>query len=197
MPYARSGSGYREAEAKLEAGRCLQCECMECVKVCVYLERFKSYPKRYIRQIYNNETILIGSHGADEQAHQFVQPLRPLRRGLSQRPFHGPGLHGREGESCKEEQDAPFGPRLCPQDMRSGNSEKSALSRHEPGKDRSAYVFFPGCQLGAMNPDHVTAVICLSPRTPARGRGAHVAVLRSAWPMGGHVRTSSRSPLQS
>ncbi|MGD0232281.1 MAG: pyridine nucleotide-disulfide oxidoreductase/dicluster-binding protein, partial [Syntrophorhabdales bacterium] len=41
------------------------------------------------------------------------------------------------------------------EDMRSSNSEKSALALHEPGRDQSAFVFFAGCQLGAAYPDHI------------------------------------------
>ncbi len=61
---ADSAAGYSAEEAVEEAKRCLQCECMECVKVCEFLAGFKGYPKKYIRQIYNNLSIVMGQrHG--------------------------------------------------------------------------------------------------------------------------------------
>ena len=130
---------------------------MECVKVCVYLERFKSYPKRYIRQIYNNETILIGSHGETNRLINscslcglcgVVCPndvcMAPIcmegRTGLIKRGKMPPSAH-----------DFALG------DMESSNSEKSALALPDPGKETSAYLFFPGCQLTAASPDHVVS----------------------------------------
>ena len=38
----------------------IQCECMECVKVCLYLDRYKGYPKKYARQVFNNEYVMFG-----------------------------------------------------------------------------------------------------------------------------------------
>ena len=40
----------------------MHCECLECVKVCEYLAHYKSYPKRYIRELYNNYCIVLGMH---------------------------------------------------------------------------------------------------------------------------------------
>ena len=57
--------GYTASEAHAEAGRCLQCECLECVKACEYLQAFGSYPKKYLREIYNNEAIVMGSRLAN------------------------------------------------------------------------------------------------------------------------------------
>jgi heterodisulfide reductase subunit B len=42
-------------------------------------------------------------------------------------------------------------------DMLSSNSDKAALTLHEPGKFKSEFVFFPGCQLSAVYPEHVIA----------------------------------------
>ena len=39
--------GYTREEAVAEAKRCLQCECLECVKVCAYLEAFGAHPGLY------------------------------------------------------------------------------------------------------------------------------------------------------
>ena len=47
VPMADS-AGYTPEEAQAEAGRCIQCECMECVKNCLYLEHFKG-PSQKIR----------------------------------------------------------------------------------------------------------------------------------------------------
>lgn len=148
-------AGYNEAEAMSEAGRCIQCQCLECVKSCRYLERFKSYPKTYIRQIYNNEAILIGSHGLTNKLinscslcglcevvcpnHLSMAPVcLEGRMNLVQRNKMPPSAHD-----------------FALEEMRAANSEKSVISCHEPGRDRSAYAFFPGCQMGATYPDHV------------------------------------------
>jgi len=39
---------------------------MECVKVCPYLERFGAYPRKYAREIYNNESIVMGVRQANK-----------------------------------------------------------------------------------------------------------------------------------
>ena len=61
---ARTNS-YSKEEAQQEAARCIPCQCLECVKVCSYLEEYGSYPKSYVRQIYNNECIVMGVRKAN------------------------------------------------------------------------------------------------------------------------------------
>ena len=58
-------TGYSEGEALAEAERCLQCQCLECVKVCAYLEQFGAYPRRYVREIYNKESLVLGERKAN------------------------------------------------------------------------------------------------------------------------------------
>jgi glutamate synthase (NADPH) small chain len=162
LPAARetmkeSDAGYDDAEAVREASRCIQCECMECVKACLYLERFKSYPKRYVRQIGNDETIVMGSHG---QTIKLVNSCSlcglcklVCPNDLSMAKIC---MEGRES-LVKRGKMAPSAHDFALTDMASSNSEKAALASHEPGKSASAYAFFPGCQMGATRPDHVIA----------------------------------------
>ncbi len=63
----RPGAGLH-APARGAAGsdaRCFHCQCLECVQHCVYLEDYGAYPKGYIREIYNNEAIVMGAHQAN------------------------------------------------------------------------------------------------------------------------------------
>ncbi|HBC92997.1 MAG TPA: amine oxidase, partial [Pelotomaculum sp.] len=60
-----SAGGYTQEEAAQEAGRCMSCECMECVKACEYLKHYGSYPRTYAREIYNNLSIAMGIHRAN------------------------------------------------------------------------------------------------------------------------------------
>ncbi len=57
---AGPGIGYSEDEATQEAARCLQCQCLECVKACEYLQHFKEYPGACIRKVTKNITSLPG-----------------------------------------------------------------------------------------------------------------------------------------
>src|SRR5208283_2650568 len=50
---------------------------------------------------------------------------------------------------------APSAHDLALADMLSSSSDKASLALHEPGKEVSAYAFFPGCQMAAIHPEHV------------------------------------------
>jgi Fe-S oxidoreductase len=149
--------GYSDVEAREEAGRCLQCECMECVKVCLFLERFKSYPKRYVRQIKNDETMVLGSHG---QTIKLVNSCSlcdlcavvcPHDLSMAQACMEGRRSLLKRGKMPPSPHD------LALNDMLSSNSDKASLALHEPGKLKSKFAFFPGCQMSAIYPEHVMA----------------------------------------
>lgn len=149
--------GYSGEEAMRESQRCLQCQCLECVKVCVYLEKFGAYPKKYAREIYNNESIVIGAHQSNKLINscslcslcQMVCPedfaMQDLclqaRRNMVQRGKMPPSAH-----------------EFALLDMAFSRSERFTLARHEPGRSSSAQAFFPGCQLSGSAPDKVSTV---------------------------------------
>jgi len=146
--------GYSLNEACVEAARCLQCECMECVKICEYLDQFKGYPKKYVRQIYNNLSIVMGQrHG-----NKFINScsLCGLCKEVCPESLH-------MGEVCKAARYTMVGQGKMPpsahefalRDMSFSNSGKAALARHQPGMASSAYLFFPGCQLSGSSPEQV------------------------------------------
>jgi glutamate synthase (NADPH) small chain len=154
---ADAGGGYSAAEAVAEAGRCLRCECLECVKVCAYLERFGAYPRKYVREIYNNESIVMGVHQANKLVNSCslcglcervcpedfaVQDLcLTSRRSMVQRGKMPPSAH-----------------EFALQDMRFSTGERFRLARHAPGRVESVRAFFPGCQLCASSPGMVERV---------------------------------------
>lgn len=142
---------YDEGNGKSEAGRCLQCECMECVKNCEYLKHFGAYPKTYARRIYNNAAIVMGTRQANTLIDSCMlcglcETICPenfsmeslcltARRDMVQRGKMPPSAHD-----------------FALRDMEFANSEKCSLTRKAPGKDSCSAVFFPGCQFSASNP---------------------------------------------
>jgi Fe-S oxidoreductase len=146
--------GYTIDEARAEAQRCIQCQCLECLKVCPYLDYFKGYPKRYAREIYNNAAIVMGNHAANLMVNTcslcgLCQEICPenfsmaelcldARRDLVQRKKMPPSAH-----------------EFALQDMAFSNSEPFMLARHAPDRETSRFAFFPGCQLSGSNPGHV------------------------------------------
>lgn len=148
---------YTREEAVQEAGRCLNCQCLECVKACKYLEHYGSYPKKYLRQIYNNDTIVMGMRHANKMINSCSlcgQCAVVCPQGLDL------------GETCKATRESMVSKGKMPpsahdfalRDMAFNNSEEFALSRHQPGLNSSKYVFFPGCQLSASSPEQVEKV---------------------------------------
>ncbi len=146
--------GYTVAEAVQEAKRCLQCECLECVRACTYLEHYGSYPKRYVREIYNNLSIVMGIRRANKMINSCalcglcgeVCPhgldmgavIREARKTMVETGRMPPSAHD-----------------FALRDMGFSTSDAFVLHRHQPGFNASAALFFPGCQLSASRPRYV------------------------------------------
>jgi len=154
VPMTDPSQGYSREEAVGEAKRCLHCECLECVKVCEYLAHFKSYPKRYIRELYNNYCIVLGMHPSNKLMNScalcdlcttvcpenlsmggFVLETRQAMVEIGKMP---PSVHA-----------------FALRDLAFSTSEQFTLARHQPGHQSSRYLFFPGCQLSASSPGQV------------------------------------------
>ncbi len=145
---------YSSEAAALEAARCLQCQCLECVKICEYLANYKGYPKKYVRQIYNNLSIVMGQRHGNKLINSCS--LCGLCKEVCPESL-------RMGEVCKAARNImvtqgkmpPSAHEFALQDMEFSNSNKATLVRHQPGMASSKYLFFPGCQLSGSSPDHV------------------------------------------
>jgi NADPH-dependent glutamate synthase beta subunit-like oxidoreductase len=157
LPAVSPGSlvqGYTREEAVLEAGRCLQCQCLECVKSCEFLAHFKGYPKKYARQINHNLKMIMGLHEANTLINScslcgLCQEVCPENVNM--------------GELCRQARVEMFSKGKMPpsahdfpiRDMVFSNGEQCSLARHQPGHGSSSHIFFPGCQLSASAPGHV------------------------------------------
>jgi Fe-S oxidoreductase len=152
-----AGNRYTREEAVREAARCFPCNCRECVNVCEYLASYKSYPKRYIREIYNNDTIIMGAHPANQMVNSctlcgLCAEVCPEKLNMS--------------DVCREARQSltakgkmpPSAHEFALRDMNFSLSDAFHLARHQPGFDRSTAVFFPGCQLSGSSPGHVMQV---------------------------------------
>jgi NADPH-dependent glutamate synthase beta subunit-like oxidoreductase len=149
--------GYEWHEAIQEAKRCIQCECMECVKVCEYLKAFERYPRKYVREIYNNLSIVKGTR----YANTFINSCSLC--GLCAEVCPHDLDMGQVNLKARREMTAtkrmpPSAHDFALRDMAFSNSDKFLLARNAPGATTSDYVFFPGCQLSASSLEHVEQV---------------------------------------
>jgi Fe-S oxidoreductase len=150
-------TGYSEEEAKAEAGRCLQCECLECVKACVFLQHYKGYPKSLTRQIYNNESIVKGTHLANKLINSCSlcgQCSVICPQGF---PMAEVCLAARE-RMVRSEKMPPSAHEFALDDLAFTLSERFSLARHAPGQSESEFCWFPGCQLAGSRPNQVARV---------------------------------------
>jgi glutamate synthase (NADPH) small chain len=150
-------SGFSAQEAIQEAGRCIQCECLECVKVCLYLERYEGYPKKYARQVFNNEYVM---HGRARTKNLFVNTCSTcgLCETVCPNDFYvGDMMLQARRTMLKNNVMPPSFHEFALLDMAHSNGEHFALSHHEPEKDKSTWLYFPSCQLCSTSPAEVEA----------------------------------------
>jgi len=156
--------GYSADEAKAEAARCFPCQCRECGEVCPYLDHYGSYPKRYIREIYNNETIVMGARKSNRMIDSCALCGLCAEVCPEQLSMGEVCLSARQGMTAKGKM-PPSHHDFALRDMAFSRSDAFTLARHQPGFDTSAVVFYPGCQLAASSPEHVArayAHLCAS-----------------------------------
>jgi Fe-S oxidoreductase len=149
--------GYSQTEAETEAQRCLQCECLECVKVCSYMEKFGAYPKKYAREVYNNLSIVMGEHKANKLINSCS--LCGLCRQICPNDFSMQDLNLLARRTMVESgKMPPSAHEFALLDMSFSQSKHFAMARHQPDQARSKHLFFPGCQLCASAPGQVELV---------------------------------------
>ena len=151
------GAVFTQQEAKSEAGRCIRCQCLACVRQCVYLQKHGSYPRSYARQMYNNASIVKGEHQANRlitgcmlcgqctelcpERFSMAELCLDSRRDMVRRNYMPPSAH-----------------EFALEDMHSANGPDCALALPHAGGGGQKYVFFPGCQLAASRGEQVLAV---------------------------------------
>jgi len=153
---AGGGRGYSKDEAQQEARRCIPCQCLECVKVCQYLEDYGSYPKRYVRQIYNNECIVMGVRNLNKMVNSCA--LCGLCTAVCPEKFSMADvvLDARQS-MVRTAKMPPSAHDFALRDLAFSQSEAFTLARHQPGFQSSQTAFLPGCQLSASSPQHVAS----------------------------------------
>ena len=150
-------NGYTRQEAEAEAERCLNCQCLECVKVCEYLAHYGSYPKRYVREIYNNDSIIMGVHKANRMVNtcalcSLCQAVCPVDLDMADICLDARQSMVKKGKMPPSAHDFAL------RDMAFSNSDAFAMARHQPGFTSSAAIFYPGCQLSASSPRQVAKI---------------------------------------
>ncbi|GAB1410586.1 FAD-dependent oxidoreductase [Desulfovibrionales bacterium] len=151
------GTSLSTEEAVAEASRCLDCQCLECVKHCVYLREYDGYPKTYARRIFNNLAIVQGMR----QANTFInscslcgqcEVICPNNFSMADMC-----LDARQ-EMVRDKRMPPSAHWFALEEMRSAASEQAFVLRHAPDTDTSTHLFFPGCQLSGIRPEQTLAL---------------------------------------
>ncbi len=150
-------AGYCHDEAQREASRCFPCHCLECVKACPYLAHYKTYPKRAVREIYNNDSIIMGNRKSNRMIDSctlcgLCNELCPNDLAMGD-----VCLDARQSMVIRDHMPASHHD-FALRDMAFSRSDEVAFVRHQPGHETSAVLFFPGCQLPASAPHQVEAV---------------------------------------
>ncbi|WP_237152912.1 pyridine nucleotide-disulfide oxidoreductase/dicluster-binding protein [Oryzibacter oryziterrae] len=145
--------GYSRTEAIAEAARCFPCECKECVRACEFLKSYGLYPKRYIREIYNNDGIIMGNRKSNKMIDScsmcgLCADICPNDLSMGDVVLEARRSMVRRGHMPPSHHDFAL------RDMAFARSDEVAFARPAPGATTSAYLFFPGCQLTASSPQH-------------------------------------------
>jgi glutamate synthase (NADPH/NADH) small chain len=149
-------NGYSKKEAIEEAKRCYLCECKICVRACEYLTYYREYPRKYISDILQTVKSLEGVGG--KAASRLVsscnlcglcKELCPTKLDMSDVSQSSRRFLQRAGKM------PPVFYDFWLRDMQFSTSERAYLSQNPPGTSSSSYMFFPGCQMGASNPEYI------------------------------------------
>lgn len=148
---------YNEQEAIKEAGRCIKCQCTECVKVCTHLKKFDIKPKRYIRVINHNESVILGDHYGNKMINSCTNC--GLCGEVCPSSLNMKDIIQETRESMVEREKMPVSAHdFALKDMEFSNSKYFSMVKNQPGYEKVKYVFYPGCQLPASSPEYTDKI---------------------------------------
>ncbi len=147
----------RVEQAAMEAARCLDCQCLQCVTHCQFLKHFGNYPRVHARQIFNNAAIIKGTHTANTLINSCTlcgqcEEICPTDFSMGQLCLDA------RRKMVKEGWMPPSAHAFALAEMCHAQSEEISLLRHAPGKTTSKLIFYPGCQLSATKPQQLFAL---------------------------------------
>ncbi len=148
---------YSKEEAVEEALRCFKCQCRDCINPCVHFKRFNIAPKSYIRNINHNERIIKGSHYANKMINSCTEcglcdemcDYNVNMKEVIEETRESMVLREKMPKSAHD---------FALKDMKFSNSERFFTYKKEANKDKVKYVFYPGCQLPASDPEYVERI---------------------------------------
>lgn len=148
---------FTEEETALEAKRCIRCQCNICCTQCDLVNFHKKWPLAMREEIITtvmpaesmihkapairlvNTCTQCGMFENTCPAHiQLGEMILSARKLLHKQNKMPPAYHG-----------------FWLDDMKHANSSVSKICKNAPGRNLSKYAFFPGCNLGAANPEYV------------------------------------------
>ncbi|MBB5142062.1 pyridine nucleotide-disulfide oxidoreductase/dicluster-binding protein [Desulfovibrio intestinalis] len=172
---------YAADEAVAEAARCLQCQCMICVRECVYLQKYKGYPRVYARQVHNNASIVKGLHTANALINGCAlcgqcEELCPENFSMAELC-----LSARE-DMVENGYMPPSAHEFALEDMENASGAECVLVLPDtslPSGASPSWLFFPGCQLAASRGEQVARVYALLRERMAASADPGVALMLS------------------
>ncbi len=151
------GNTFTKEEAVAEAKRCLKCTCDACVYYSPLLNYFKKFPRRVTEEV---EVTITPStlDGAGTVATRLISTCNHcgLCKEVCPKDIDTGEFLLRSHRTMREKGAMPWAfHEFYLRDMEFSDNEAS-LIRKSPLSEKSSYMFFPGCQLGASNPEYVT-----------------------------------------
>ncbi len=150
---------FTDEETETEAKRCIRCQCDACMTYCDMVEFHEQWPmamrEDVSRTVASSESMvhktpsirLINTCTQCGVYEELCPPhielgnmMLEARKLLHKQNKMPPAFHG-----------------FWLDDMEHSNSPISKICKKAPGKDSCTYAFFPGCNLGAADPEYITA----------------------------------------
>lgn len=151
---------FTDEETAAEAGRCIRCQCDACMKYCDVCAYYNKWPMKIRDEIMATVA--------------FATSPSMLKKTPAKRLMNACTQCGLCDEVCPEnieiggmllearrylhKQDTMPGAyhQFWIRDMEFTNSALAALAKKAPNQEKCSYAFFPGCQLGAADPQYVS-----------------------------------------
>ncbi len=155
-PMIQAGAnGYTEEEAKSEALRCFKCDCEYCEKSCEMLKWYRKKPPRMAVEVFTDSQA--GSTISSRTITRETYSCNICGKCKSVCPESvdiGALLQFSRTDRLNAGKDIPVYHDYWLREM-DFNTTEGFFASAPKGKTTCAYAFFPGCQLGAFNRDHV------------------------------------------